>query len=227
MIDSVGVCKKMIDIETVFKEHNFPRFMFKPKLIPDAVWPNRDVEGIEIAYDHTRIIQSNNEKTVNLNIELFFRVGDSGGMSYLLSTLRKNSFSFDCNKLCDYLMHPSVKILIDDRLKVGGNLLAEKRHQIEQEQQVEQEQIESELDATPKMVRTVIKDNFEGEQITLIGLVRKRSQPMLSIRKMKEYTYYDLELEDIDEPGSSIPVKNLPVGLYDNGDVIKIFGMID
>lgn len=98
---------------------------------------------------------------------------------------------------------------------------------VEKEKQLEIERLKRELqDAVPITVRNAVQDSVQKDEVIVIGRVKKRSSPVLATRKDLEFTAYDLELEDIDESSSSIPVNNLPAGDYENGDIIRIRGII-
>lgn len=105
--------------------------------------------------------------------------------------------------------------------------IAENVDLVEKEKQLEIERLERELqDAVPITVRNVVQLSVQKEKVIVIGRIKKRSSPVTSTRKELEYTAYDLELEDIDETSSRIPVNDLPAGDYDNGDLIVIQGII-
>jgi hypothetical protein len=98
---------------------------------------------------------------------------------------------------------------------------------VEKEKQLEIERLKRELqDAVPITVRNAVQRSVQKDEVIVIGRIKKRSSPVLATRKDLEYTAYDLELEDIDESSSSIPVNNLPAGDYENGDIIRIKGII-
>lgn len=203
---------------------SFPRLEFLPNPpLGTAALRDRQVIQIEFRYNFILLTRRNgHQTTIKINPELFDQPNASHQLGYLFLIIQE-----DYKELCRFLLEPSVRPKLERWMDEGKTWLAESRQKIEKARQLEEERLKKELEnAIPKSVRDVIKYSRQNDHVIVKGRINQRSLPISATRNDIEYTAYNFTLVDLDDSAHRIPVRNLPVGDYDNGSIIIVSGNI-